>query len=72
MTDTEYREMAAERYIRPLMEAGFTNEQANAILLTALDELNEAREWFADRSPKGYIISYYLDSECVGSETVEA
>lgn len=31
-------------------------------------ELESAKEWFADQSPANYLISYYLDGECIGNE----
>lgn len=33
-------------------------------------ELEEAREWFADREPKYFLVTYYRDGEVVGSEEV--
>lgn len=35
-------------------------------------ELEEAKEWFADKNPTSYLISYYKDDECVISEEREA
>ena len=32
------------------------------------NELEDAREWFADRNPEGYMVSYYRDGECIRSE----
>ena len=34
-------------------------------------ELADAREWFADMHPIGYLVSYYKDGECVTSEERE-
>lgn len=35
-------------------------------------ELEVAREWFADRSPSEYMISYYFEGEVIGADMVEA
>lgn len=31
-------------------------------------ELETAREWFAERNPDHYLVSYYIDDECVRAE----
>lgn len=36
-----------------------------------VNEINVAREWFEDRNPESYMISYYLDGKIVGAVEVE-
>lgn len=35
-------------------------------------ELEVAREWFADRSPSEYMISYYFEGDVIGADMIEA
>lgn len=35
-------------------------------------ELQNAKEWFADKDPVSYLISYYRDGECILTEEVTA
>lgn len=36
------------------------------------EELEVAREWFADRNPSEYMISYYFEGDVIGADMVEA
>lgn len=57
--------------VSAVFEDGATidNDKISATGQDAIEaELEAAREWFGDRKPEYYLISYYNDGECVDTE----